>query len=161
MPTQNSICTGLTGKAPKRQKERISNDGTMVLHVLLSPPEHTPGHWAVLDSLKPRFPPPGSRPAAVTPTLHPAATLTVLERGSLGPAGERSRAQRYGGARPAPRPPPAARHSPEDDGIPHHDVVLGGSPAHPGRGILLQPAGTAVRAQRGAPPTRPAPAHSA
>lgn len=28
---------------------------------------------------------------------------------------------------------------PEDDGVPHHDVVLRGGPAHPGRGILLQP----------------------
>lgn len=45
----------------------------------------------------------------------------------------------------AERPPrPAApfpADSPEDDGVPHHDVVLGGGPAHPGRGILLQPAG--------------------
>lgn len=45
----------------------------------------------------------------------------------------------------AERPPrPAApfpADSPEDDGVPHHDVVLRGGPAHPGRGILLQPAG--------------------
>lgn len=38
---------------------------------------------------------------------------------------------------------PAARSpdSPEDDGVPHHDVVLGGGAAHAGRGVLLQPAG--------------------
>lgn len=58
----------------------------------------------------------------------------------------RSTAQRYRGQPPARRPrPPPPPDSPEDDGVPHHDVVLGGGPAHPGRGILLQPAGHTER----------------
>lgn len=73
------------------------------------------------------------------------AVLTVLERGPLGPAGEAQHSVTAGSPRPAAPGPPPPPDSPEDDGVPHHDVVLGGGPAHPGRGILLQPAGHTER----------------